>query len=242
MPQKCRRLFKYGHAAWDPPRGLAGGLADHVLLVPGTAIVPLPDCLTNAAAAPASCAVATAVAILRAAGEAADRSVVVFGAGMLGLSVASLAKAAGAGSVTIVDPRAERLERATGVVLGIITSKTPPSGDQGADIVVEAGGALDAVAAAIELVAVGGTCVLAGTVSPVGQTPLDPERLVRTQGVIRGVHNYGPEDLVAAVQHLASPAGAGLAAAVGPVFPLARVNEALAAAAVGDALRVVVTP
>jgi threonine dehydrogenase-like Zn-dependent dehydrogenase len=72
--------------------------------------------------------------------------------------------------------------------------------------------------------------------------PLDPERVVRNHATIRGVHNYRPEDLLTAVQHLASPAGAGLAAAVGPVFPLARVNDALKAAASGDALRVVVTP
>lgn len=89
MPQKCRRLFKYGHAPWDSPHRLAGGLADHVLLVAGTAIVPLPEGLASAAAAPASCAVATAAAIIREAGAVAGRSVVVFGAGMLGLSVAS---------------------------------------------------------------------------------------------------------------------------------------------------------
>jgi len=246
MPQKCRRLFKYGHARWNPPHGLAGGLADHLLLVPGTAIVPLPDGLSSVAAAPASCAVATAAAILRAGGTVTDRSVLVFGAGMLGLSVASLARAAGAGSVTVVDPRPGRLDRATAVVPRIMAAESPADGgstaDEGADLVVEAGGAAAAVASAIGMTAIGGTCVLAGTVSPVGTVAFDPERLVRRQVTIRGVHNYRPEDLLAAVRHLASPAGAGLAGAVGPVFPLDRVNDALAAAAAGDHLRVVVTP
>lgn len=242
MPQKCRRLFKYGHAAWDSPHGLAGGLADHVLLVPGTAIVPLPDALSSAAAAPASCAVATAAAIVRAAGTVADRTVVVFGAGMLGLSVASLARAAGAAGVTVVDPRPERRMRAAATVPGIQVAEQPSATGEGADLVVEAGGAAAAVAAAVELTAVGGTCLLAGTVSPVGAVALDPERLVRSQATIRGIHNYLPADLLVAVGHLASPAGAGLAAAVGPIFPLERVNDALAAAATGDSLRVVVTP
>lgn len=239
LPQKCRRLFKYGHAAWDPPRGLAGGLADHVLLVPGTAIVPLPDALASESAAPASCAIATAAAIVRTAGEISDRSVVVFGAGMLGLAVASLARAAGAAHVALVDPRSDRLARAGAVVPGVLAVEQPAAT---ADVVVEAGGAAAAVASAIETTAVGGTCVLAGTVSPVGNVAFDPDRFVRSQATIRGVHNYRPEDLLSAVRHLASPAGAGLAAAVGPLFPLERANEALAAAAGGAGLRVVVTP
>jgi len=98
------------------------------------------------------------------------------------------------------------------------------------------------VAAALDLVGVGGTCVLAGTVSPIGTVPFDPERAVRRQVSIHGVHNYAPEDLVTAVDHLASADGAPLAAEVGPVFPLERLPEALAVAASGAALRVVVTP
>lgn len=242
LPQKCRRLFKYGHAAWDSSRGLTGGLADHVLLVAGTAIVPLPEGLATAAAAPASCAVATGAAVVREAGAVAGRSVVVFGAGMLGLCVASLAKAAGAGGVTLVDPRPERLRRAVSLVEGIAVCERPQVSAAGADLVVEASGAAAAVAAAIATTAVGGTCVLAGTVSPVGDVSFDPEQLVRCQATIRGVHNYRPEDLLAAVRHLASPAGGGLAAAVGPIFRLGQVNAALAAAAAGDALRVVVMP
>jgi len=247
LPQKCRQLFKYGHAAWDAPHCLAGGLADHALLVTGTAIVPLPEGLSSAAAAPASCAVATAAAILRGAGEVAGRSVVIFGAGMLGISVASLARAAGAALVTVVDPQPKRLLRAAAVVEGIVVSEVPTNstsgaGGDGADIVVEAGGAAAAVTSAIATTAVGGICVLAGTVSPVGDVPFDPEQLVRRQATIRGVHNYRPADLLTAVRHLASPAGVGLATAVGPVFSLEQVNDALAAAATGDALRVVVMP
>ena len=78
-----------------------------------------------------------------------------------------------------------------------------------------------------------------------GPTPgisFDPERIVRRQIAIHGVHNYLPEDLVTAVEHLASPAGGPLAALAGPVFPIERVNEAMALAATPDALRVIVTP
>ena len=245
LPQKCRSLVKYGHAALESRHGLSGGLADHVHLVPGTAIVRLPAGLSEVAAAPASCAVATAAAIVRHAGDIRGRSVLVLGAGMLGVSVASLARARGAGGVTLVDPQADRLERAARAAPGCRVATqafVDDDGVDGFDLVVEAGGAPASVTAALDLVATGGTCVLAGTVSPVGTVPFDPERAVRRQVVIHGVHNYRPEDLVAAVAHLAGPHGAALAALVGPVFPLDRVREALEVAASGAALRVVVTP
>jgi putative phosphonate catabolism associated alcohol dehydrogenase len=253
LPQKCRRLFKYGHAA-DDEHPLAGGFADHIVLRPGTAIVRLPAGLTAVAAASASCAVATAAAVLRAGGEIRGRSVVVLGAGMLGLSVASQAAARGAASVTVVDARVERLDLAAVAVPQANT--VPWLADpavlerlingvllaDGADLVVEAGGSAALVQAAVRLVATGGTCVLAGTVAPVGEAAFDPERIVRRQATICGVHNYRPEDLAAAVSHLASPAGAGLASLVGPVMPLDAIDEALVMAATGTAVRVVVTP
>jgi len=253
LPQKCRQLFKYGHAANDE-HSLAGGFASHVVLRPGTAIVRLPAGLAAVAAASASCAVATAAAAIRINGDLRGRSVVVLGAGMLGLSVASLATARAAASVTVVDSRPERLDLLAAAAPQANT--VPWSGDEaglerlltgvlvtdGADLVVDAGGSVATAQAALRLIATGGTCVLAGTVAPVGNADFDPERIVRRQATIRGVHNYRPEDLAAAVSHLASPAGAGLASLAGPVMPLDRIDEALVMAAAGTAVRVVVTP
>jgi len=253
LPQKCRHVFKYGHAD-DAAHPLAGGFADHVLLRRGTTVVRLPERLSAAAAATASCAVATAAAVLGASGGVRGRSVVVLGGGMLGLSVASLAAAGGAASLTVVDARPERLDALASVAPTANTVPWPAAAgvlerlvtgmmiSDGADVVVEACGTAVAVAAATRLVATGGTCVLVGTVAPVGDVPFDPERLVRRQATLRGVHNYRPDDLATAVDHLASAAGSGLAAVAGPVMPLAAIDEALAAADSGARVRVVVTP
>ncbi len=278
MPQKCRQLVKYGHSALRSPHGLSGGLADYVQVFAGTAIVPLPDTLTDTAAAPASCAVATAAAIVRTirqqlagfgpdGGSLATRSAVVLGGGMLGLSVASLLAAGGVGRLVLLDPVADRRSRAVATVPGLVAAPPPPQIDQawvasllgpaeadrsdgadqrfeadGFDVVVEASGAATSIPAALELTATGGTCILAGSVSPTPGIAFDPERVVRRQVAIHGVHNYRPEDLVTAVEHLASPAGGPLGALAGPVFPIERVNEAMALAATPEALRVVVTP
>jgi len=279
LPQKCRQLVKYGHSALESPHGLSGGLADYVQVFPGTAIVPLPDTLADSAAAPASCAVATAAAIVRTVrqqlrafapdgGNLAGRSAVVLGGGMLGLSTASLLTAAGIRRLVLVDPVADRRSRAVATVPGLVATAPAPRVDQawvtsllappgveragsreagrfeadGFDVVVEASGAAASIPAALDLTATGGTCILAGSVSPTPGVAFDPERVVRRQLAIHGVHNYRPEDLVAAVDHLASPAGGPLGALAGPVFPIERVNEAMQLAATPDALRVVVTP
>jgi len=278
LPQKCRHLIKYGHSALDSPHGLSGGLADYVQVFAGTAIVPLPDTLTDTAAAPASCAVATAAAIVRTVrqqlrafgpqgGSLAERSVIVLGGGMLGLSTASLLAAAGTRRLVLLDPVADRRTRAAATVPGLVAAAPPLQVDQawvasllgpaeadrsggadqrfeadGFDVVVEASGAAASIPAALELTATGGTCILAGSVSPTPGVAFDPERVVRRQVAIHGVHNYRPEDLVTAVEHLASPAGGPLGALAGPVFPIERVNEAMALAATPDVLRVVVTP
>jgi len=71
LHKKGQRAVKYGHEAFQSGRELLGGLAEHCLLVPTTAIVKLPDELPLATACPASCATATIVAALEAAGDVA---------------------------------------------------------------------------------------------------------------------------------------------------------------------------
>src|SRR5262249_21377023 len=86
LPQKCESLFKYGHERVTNERPFAGGLADFVLLAPGTATLRVPDDIADVLAAPANCATATVAAVLRCGGEnLAGRTVLILGAGLLGL-------------------------------------------------------------------------------------------------------------------------------------------------------------
>ena len=64
LPQKCDRLFKYGHSAINNERSLGGGLADFVVLLPGTACLRVPNGMSDSVAALANCAAATAAAVL----------------------------------------------------------------------------------------------------------------------------------------------------------------------------------
>jgi putative phosphonate catabolism associated alcohol dehydrogenase len=214
LPQKCTSLFKYGHELFNGTHPFAGGLADLVTLMPGSAIFRVPDRLGDAMAASANCATATAAAVLRAGGEVAGRCVLIFGAGMLGLTACAMARSAGA-SVIVCDPDGPRRQRAPDFGAAAISSAEELTGvvadatnGRGADLVLELAGAADSVQAGLALTRIGGTLVLAGTVLPTPSVPLDPEAVVRRLLTIRGVHNYAPRDLGAALDFLAGPGSA----------------------------------
>jgi len=218
LPQKCATLFKYGHQPFDGAHPFAGGLADLVTLRPGSAVFWVPDRLSDHVAASANCATATAAAVLRAGGEVAGRSVLIFGAGMLGLTACAMARVAGAASIIVSDPNGGRRERARAFGATAVSSAAELTAvvaevtqGRGADVSLELAGVSDTVKAGLTLTRVG-ALILAGTVLPTPSIALDPEWIVRRLLTIRGVHNYGPRDLGAALDFLSS---------TGEAFPFA---------------------
>jgi alcohol dehydrogenase len=251
LPQKCERLYKYGHMRAEAPCPGGGGLADHVVLVPGTAWFRVPDELPDRVAAPASCATATVAALLRCAGPIAGRAVLVLGAGVLGVTACAMARACGASAVLAVDQAPACLRRATsfGATHVFPSDAALPehvagaTGGRGADVVLELSGAVELVQASLALARTGGTVVLAGTVAPVGLVPLDPEKVVRRMLTIRGVHNYHPRDLGTALAFLAGPGRAfPFDALVSGAYPLQEAERAFAHAHAQPGTRVAVVP
>ena len=213
LPQKCEQLFKYGHQSITSPAPLSGGLATHCHLVAGTSIIKVPDSLPDWVACPANCATATIAGALRTAGSVAGSHLLVQGAGMLGLTAAAMASAAGAASVVVTDISPERLERvkqfgADHVVLmdgqenklaEIVAELT---GGHGMDVAIDVCGAVEAVQAGLDSLRIGGIQVLVGSVFPGPPLALNMEDVVRRMLTIRGLHNYTPADLAAAVDFL----------------------------------------
>ena len=70
---------------------------------------------------------------------------------------------------------------------------------RGADVVIEVCGNPAAVAGGIDMLRVGGRCVLAGLVTPDAKCLVDGDTIVRNLITLRGVHNYHPRHLVQAV-------------------------------------------
>lgn len=246
LPQKCLHSVKYGHEKLRPGQELLGGLAEHCLLVRGTAIIRLPEELPLAVACPASCATATVAAALDAAGDMRGRIVCVLGAGMLGLTACAMSRTRGAAEIICVDTNEAR--RGQALRFGA-TQAIPPetlnslahelSANHGIDLVLEFTGATAALENALPQLRIGGRAVLIGAVFPGPAISLQPEQIVRRMLTITGVHNYGPPHLVTAVEFLTrSWRDFPFAELVAGWHPLARARQAFAAARESGAVRI----
>lgn len=208
LPQKCERGVKYGHEAMRPGYELSGGFAEYCVLAPGTSIMRLPADMPLEVACPANCATATSAAAVEAAGEVAGRTVVILGAGLIGLTTAAMVRRSGASGVIVVDPDQHRrgLAEAFGATQAVspddLAGQVAERTRHGIDCLIEASGAGAAFTGAFPLVRVGGTVVLVGSVSPGADVPVALERIVRRNLKIQGIHNYAPRHLRSAVEFL----------------------------------------
>lgn len=201
LTAKCRSLRKLGHEAYQVAWPLSGTYATHVLLPAGTAVVPVPDTLTDAVAAPAGCATATVMAALERAGSLRGRRVLVVGAGMLGLTAIAAAADAAAAEVVVSDVVPARLELAS--EFGATSTLSAGQGIGPVDVAMDFSGAAPAIEAALGALDVGGSLVLVGSVSPGPAISVDPESIVRGWRSVSGVHNYERRHLEQAVAFLA---------------------------------------
>jgi putative phosphonate catabolism associated alcohol dehydrogenase len=254
LPQKCRSLVKYGHERLQSRWELTGGFATHAHLRAGTAIVRVGEALRAEVLAPASCGGATAWAALERADDVTDvddATVLILGAGLIGLTASAMARHRGA-TVVVADPDPERRALAARFGACQVVDPADARGLAGAlaatgsteyGIVIEASGSPRAVHAALDAVGVGGVVVLVGSVFPTERVPLDPERLVRGLVTLRGVHNYAPRDLDGALRYLRDHGDDHpFEELVSARYPLGQIDRALAAAASGTSVRVAVDP
>ncbi len=213
LPAKCEQLFKYGHEAVCDEHPLSGGLAEYCHLAAGTAVVRIPASLPDAVACPANCATATVVAALRVGEGCENETVLIQGAGMLGLSATALMAIRGAKNIIVSDVNPKRLEQAalfgaTHTVLvatsdeDLIALVKQTTDGRGVDLAIELSGAASSIQSGLRSLRIGGRYVLVGSVFPAPDVPVSAEWIVRRWLTIRGVHNYAPQDLSDAVNFL----------------------------------------
>jgi alcohol dehydrogenase len=211
MPQKCQGVRKYGHDLAEADPHFLGGFAEYCYILPGTAILKLPDELSDEEATPLNCGVATMAAVTEAAEIGLGDAVVIQGLGLLGLYGTAMAKARGARCVVGLDAVASRLAVAKqfGADHAIDISRVAPQSvvDQirslcrpdGADAVIEVCGVPDVIPQGLQLLRTGGRYVLGGLVNPEANVTIDANMLVKRCITLRGVHNYHPRHLIQAL-------------------------------------------
>ncbi|MBN1341263.1 MAG: zinc-binding dehydrogenase [Phycisphaerae bacterium] len=217
IPQKCESLFKYGHESIDVDPPLNGGFAEHVYLAPGTAVYRIPDALDDDTVVFANCSLATMAAAMRLIELQPGESILIQGAGLVGVCAAALAAARGAGPVAVVDVDAQRLERAkdfgaTHIInaagmdeADLIETSAGVAGKRGFDAAIEACGRPDVVPVGLKALRIGGRYVIAGCVFPGATAQLDLCGIITRLARIIGLHNYAPTDLEAALAFLNGP-------------------------------------
>lgn len=228
----------------DAPPYFVGGYADYFLLPAGAVVYTVPDRVGDDIASGANCALSQVMYGLERVDQQLGETVVVQGAGALGLYAVAVAKARGAGRVIAIDGLPERLELAAAFgadavidINAVATVKDRAkivrdlTDGHGADVVVEVVGHPSAIDEGLKMLGQFGRYVEIGNIN-IGKTfEFDPSRFVFANKTMVGVSLYEPQVLSRALtfleQHQDTLPLHRLAAAQ---YPLDDINEAFAAA------------
>lgn len=198
----CRRCRRGHETLCDQFRATAldpGGFAEQVRIE--AALVP--ELLAIGALDPIACTFVEPLGcVLRAldrAGLAEGDALLVVGAGCNGLLAVAAARARGAETVWIREPREDR--RALAQAWGAV-----PHGDEPADVAFVTTAHPDAIATAAGALGIGGTLCLYATTKPGATLGLDAEQLFLREITVLTSWSAGPQDMRAAHELIASGA------------------------------------
>jgi threonine dehydrogenase-like Zn-dependent dehydrogenase len=240
----------------DEPPHFTGAFADYYQVAPGSSVFKVPDDLDDATVAGVNCALSQVVGGLELAGVGLGDSVVVQGAGGLGIYATAVAKELGAGQVIVVDGVAERLElaRAFGADHTVDLAELPDAttrvervreltGGWGADVVAELVGHPRVVDEGLAMLGRGGRYLEVGNVSPGATVELDPSTLVARNITVLGMLYYEAEHLAKALDLLDRTRDRyPWDRVVSHAFPLDQIDRAFAAADQGEVTRAAIVP
>ncbi|MBC2669525.1 zinc-binding dehydrogenase [Novosphingobium piscinae] len=232
-----------------------GSYADFAWLPNGLAFFRLPDGASVDAVISLGCALPTVLRGFERCGSVRmGDTVVVQGAGPVGLSAILVAKLAGAREIIAVDMHDNRLAiaRALGATATISLKDSPGERRRqvydrvavnGPDIVVEAAGVLPAFPEGVDLAGNHGRYIILGLWGAIGTQPISPRDLTIKNLTIAGATFPKPKHYHQAL-HLAARMQADypLAAIVSHRFGVSQARDALTATASGSVIKAVIDP
>lgn len=215
QPNRCPSRKVYG-ITYSADEGPLGGWSERIYLKPGVRILKLTGGLDADDVIGGGCGLFTGFAAVDRAGVRLGDTVLVQGAGPVGLAAAAFAALAGASLVLMIGAPEARL--ALGERLGVhqrwdltATSEAERAeavraltGGRGPDVVIEAAGSPAAVGEGLRLARDGGTYVVAGHYTDVGEVAFNPHaELNRKHLDVRGQWGTDFHHLVRALRLLA---------------------------------------
>ncbi|MDH4044562.1 MAG: zinc-binding dehydrogenase [Gemmatimonadota bacterium] len=198
QPNRCpeRRVYGITYSAND---GLLGGWSEQIYLKPGVLTLKLPATLTADDVIGGGCGLFTGFAAVERAEVPMGSTVLVQGAGPVGISAAAFAVLRGAAQVIMIGAPQTRLDLAKrfGADTVLLLEATSPhereqlvrdrTGGRGVDVAIEAAGNANAVPEGLRLLRDGGTYVIAGHYTDVGPVSLNAHQDInRKHAQIRG--------------------------------------------------------
>lgn len=223
---RCPACLKGQHAACpmnmffvlpcEVPPHFRGAFADYYYLGPNHTVFKVPDDLSDAMVASANCALSEVLYGLETVGLGFGETIVIQGAGGLGIYATAVAREMGARKIIVVDGIDQRLELAKAFgadeVVDLKQFKTPAervlrvrelTGGWGADVVAEVVGSPGVISEGLDMVCNGGRFLEIGNVSPGhGTFQVDPFSLVTGSKSMVCVVMYGRDTLKKALDFL----------------------------------------
>ncbi|HKS37978.1 MAG TPA: zinc-binding dehydrogenase [Verrucomicrobiae bacterium] len=271
QPTRCRqrRAYGIGYRCDQSPHFL-GGYAQYHYLRPGTALHKIPDGLPTESVIGAGCALITAIhGVERICVESRtangalprlpspwDDSVVIQGAGPVGIAALAVAKSAGAKRTLVIGGPRQRLELARRFgadhVINIEEVAAPADrialarqwiGSEGADVVLECVGSPAVIGEGMEMCRDGGKYLVLGHYCDAGTAAFNPHVVTRKQLQVFGSWSSEPRHLKMALDFLgATSKEHPFAEMVTHRFPLEQANQALATTANWQSAKTVIIP
>ena len=238
-PNNCPERFRFRASVEDYPY-CSGGYAEYFYLHPGHYVFKVPDELTDEAVTAANCAVSQVIFGLPQGGVRLGDSVVVQGAGGLGINATAAAKEMGAGRVITIDGLSNRLELAEQCgadhTINIREYTTPEArvervkeltDGRGADVLLEVVGYPQVVSEGLQMLRKGGTFVEIGNIWANSNVTLDMSRILWGITRIVPTAHYDPYILPVALDFLVRTRDKyPLTRVMSHKFPLEKINEA----------------
>ncbi len=255
IPQKCVDMFKYGHDQYCQGDLLSGGFATHIQLKQGTTIYQIPDEVDDFEVVPINCALSTVINGIEKIDADSGETVIIHGAGMLGIYASCILKEKGYDIIAVVDKNPHRLQIAkkfgathvfdiNNTSIEEIEERTNKiTYSRGFDLGIEVSGASSAITLLLDLLGIGGRCLTLGYVYPTNDIPFDVYKMVTKCIRLEGVHNYHPSKLKTALDfihkhHRKYP----FSELIGEVYTLSKINDAFSQAFLQNSVRIAVDP